>query len=231
MDKTKIAIRIRALLEKTVANGCTESEATMAAEKANQMLQEHNLSLTELEVQSEKIGKRTQKAGNKNIDTLAYSTASRIAELCNCKVWRSGAELIWFGTQTDTEIAKHMSDMFMAIHDIEKRRWKEKNVVGGKSGGHSFTVGMASRLNERLAMMIVANQYENQHVAKAKGTDLVVVKNQLVESAYATLGMKMKRGTSRTGAKSHNGYSAGRAAGDRVNITRGVGGGERRMIA
>lgn len=234
-DKTKIATRIRALLEKTVENGCTEEEAALAAAKANSMLQEYNLNLTELEVQSEKIGKRVQDTRQgkrmKAIHPLAYSIAYRVSELCNCKVWRSGKELIWFGTETDTEIAKHMCDMLVNIHDAEKKKWQKANPGQGKSGGHSFTMGMASRLNERLRAMIADNSFENEEVANRRGTDLVLVKNNRVIEAYKSLGMKLSSGAARASAKNYSGYSAGQAAGSRANISRGVGGSARVAIA
>ena len=50
-DRDAILARIRALLAKTVANGCTEAEAVAAAELAAKLLAKHNLTLDEAELE------------------------------------------------------------------------------------------------------------------------------------------------------------------------------------
>ena len=45
----KLTIRIRALLAKTVDRGCTEAEALAAASKAKALMDEHQVSLTDLD--------------------------------------------------------------------------------------------------------------------------------------------------------------------------------------
>ena len=42
-ERSKIAARIRALLAKTVENGCTEAEALSAAAKVAELLDRHDL--------------------------------------------------------------------------------------------------------------------------------------------------------------------------------------------
>jgi hypothetical protein len=50
MNRTEIAGRIKGLLAKTVDNGCTESEALSAALKARELIEKHQLCLSEVEL-------------------------------------------------------------------------------------------------------------------------------------------------------------------------------------
>lgn len=58
-SRAKILIKLRALLAKTVSNGCTEAEALAAAEKASAIMEEYDLSYTDVEqVRDERYGAR-----------------------------------------------------------------------------------------------------------------------------------------------------------------------------
>lgn len=60
MNRERIAAIIRALLEKTVANGCTEDEAIAAAAKAAEMLAKHNLTVDEVELRANPFARERQ---------------------------------------------------------------------------------------------------------------------------------------------------------------------------
>ena len=60
-DTKRAAIikKIRALLNMSLENGCTENEAIIAAEKADELMLEYNLETKDIEeIESERWGKR-----------------------------------------------------------------------------------------------------------------------------------------------------------------------------
>ena len=51
-ELARVKARIKALTEKTVANGCTEAEAMSAAEMVGRLLERYALSMDEIEVRA-----------------------------------------------------------------------------------------------------------------------------------------------------------------------------------
>jgi hypothetical protein len=54
----KLKLRIQALHAKTIANGCTEDEALSAAAKVAELLDRHDLSLSDLELRASPCERR-----------------------------------------------------------------------------------------------------------------------------------------------------------------------------
>lgn len=71
----------------------------------------------------------------------------------------------------------------------------------------------------------------NAELAARNGTALVVVKSHTVDAAFEALGIKLAKGSGGPKARDHDAYHAGRAAGDRVNLSRPVGGQSQGRIA
>ncbi len=124
------------------------------------------------------------------------------------------------------------------VHDSMNREWKDylpKNPPREGVSRHteywSFMYGMAERINEKLAELMVAREVKTD----STGTDLVVKKMEVVEAGMAEVlpDLKLKptrsRGTMVEGAA----QAAGREAGDRVNLNRPLktGPGSRKAIA
>jgi hypothetical protein len=97
--------------------------------------------------------------------------------------------------------------------------WKLMDGTTKKRACQAFMVGMASRVSQRLNELAA----QRETVAKtASGTALVVIRNQLVDAAFAKLHLNFK-GSSGISIRDSSAYGAGRAAGDRVNFNRPVG--------
>jgi hypothetical protein len=86
----------------------------------------------------------------------------------------------------------------------------------------SFAKGMGHRVSERLKQL----KAERTANVRAKGTELVVVKGQIVDAAFAKLfqGLKWKKGRATRPASIAIAYAAGAEAGNRVDL------GEREQI-
>jgi hypothetical protein len=83
---------------------------------------------------------------------------------------------------------------------------------------------MRSRLRSRLAEIKAERNRSVDAATGRTGRDLVVVKGNEVAVAFRALGMHLTGGGVRRGSiADRDTYDAGKAAGDRVTITTGVG--------
>jgi hypothetical protein len=131
------------------------------------------------------------------------------------------------GLQADAEMARYLYEMITAAIASGWRTWAAGRLVTGKAHAvdnrraiASFRVGMAMRINERLVEMARAL---DSTAKTGSGTALVVVKDAIVNEAYAKLNLHFGRGriagmAVRDGAA----YHAGQVAGDKVNLSRPI---------
>lgn len=85
MNREKIIGRIRALLSKTVHNGCTEDEAISAAAKAAEMLIQYDLTLDDISVKKETVTIES----NIYYTVSIWKVAGAISDLTGCKYWKT----------------------------------------------------------------------------------------------------------------------------------------------
>ena len=88
IEREKIAARIRALLAKTVENGCTEAEALAAAQLAAKLLQQYELTLDEVQLRATPFGRHQAQHVDLIGERLARVGAA-IAYLVGSTCWRS----------------------------------------------------------------------------------------------------------------------------------------------
>jgi hypothetical protein len=221
-DKTKQAriARLRALMQKTTQNGCTEAEAQAAAAMVDKLLGEYEIDLTELEVKSQDIIQLDVECREHEVTTAALD----IANFCDCRVWLSGPSICFLGLELDVEVAEYLTLLFVRAIDRETASTTFMNPAyaalpkpAKREFVHSFQAGMAVRLGERLKEM----KSKRDWTAKGSGTDLVVVKSALVNQAYDGLGLKLGHGRGRA-IKDTAAFAAGRVAGQGVALNAGV---------
>lgn len=222
--------RIKALLAKTVTNGCTEQEAMAAATKAGELMDRYSLSMSDVEIKAEKCATGGFGDMFKPLHDVRYA-ASAIGRFCGCRTWFQGGRIEFFGLPQDIEVAKFLVDLvrnsiesafkvFLKSDErpIDNRTDKK---MCNKIVRRPFMVAMAQRVGVRLNEMSAAREAT---AMTSTGTSLVVVRNAVVNEQYKDLALKLR--AKRSGAvRGHNAvFAAGRKAGDRVNLTTGIGG-------
>jgi len=220
--------RIRALAAKTVENGCTEAEALSAMEMVGKLLNQYNLSMTQVELEAEEYTLHKTDTGRKQRHVV-YFCLNAIAQFTGTKIWfnRSSKSLgySFFGQESDVLMAKYLYELVITAIDSETARFK-KSIVwiesnNRKGASTSFQMGMVTRISQRLKQMAQENSNE---LNKARGNNsLVVLKNQLVENAYnKQVGIKLRNSSATSRTTDGHAYHAGKAAGDKVNLNRPV---------
>lgn len=221
----RLKARIEALRAKTIGNGCTESEAIAAAEKVAELLDRHNLSLSDVEIRSSECDRRTVETSRKTKAPLDYCVAA-IADFCDCKVWRETSpdgerRYVFFGLRHDADAANHLAHMVSSAIASETVRYKltrdYQAVVrrARATATTSFGIGMAMSVSRKLREM---KQARDQKTAAA-GRDLVVVKAAVVDRELERLNMKFRE-PSRSGRRyiSEDAFNAGSVAGENLPL-------------
>lgn len=110
----KLRIRIQGLRAKTTDNGCTEGEALSAAAKVAELLDRHDLSLTDVEIRDAPCERR-EYATHHNKRIPLDDCIGAIADFCDCRVWREKnpagkARYVFFGLRSDIEAAHYLTN-------------------------------------------------------------------------------------------------------------------------
>ena len=111
----KLKLRIQALRAKTIANGCTEDEALSAAAKVAELLDRHDLSLSDVELRASPCERRVFETHRKKRIPLEDCIGA-IAHFCDCRVWREKnaageSSYVFFGLGADVEVAHYLAEL------------------------------------------------------------------------------------------------------------------------
>ena len=241
--------RIHALLQKTVDNGCTKEEAISAAEKAGELMDHYNLSMTDIQIREEKCLTRYIPTGQLNRGGMDDCCIS-LAKFCDLKIWfskgwnhvrdeaRKKSNYGVFGLEADTEMFAYLyavidGAMKRELADFKKsERYTAEHVDGGwrRSMTNGFQKGMASEISSRLRDMKKAREAKVREM-RTTGTDLVVVKMERVNEEFKTSGVRLRANQGRRSYGDGTSRAAGREAGGRVNLGKAVGGGSKGLLS
>ena len=111
----RLKTRIQGLRSKTTDNGCTEAEALLAAAKVAELLDRHDLSLTDVEIRDARCERREYETYRKKRIPLDDCVGA-IANFCDCRVWREKnqageARYVFFGLRSDIEVAHYLTEL------------------------------------------------------------------------------------------------------------------------
>src|SRR6516225_6840700 len=204
--------KIRALLAKTVENGCTELEALAALAKARAMMDAYAVGDDELSLtKEEKAILRREPPDSKDPYRIKQYLATSVAKFCECTVWRDrGGILVFCGLRADAQFATWLLDTLAAFVQNEIVSHLMGSVAEGQHRRRviaSFALGCTERISRRLDEL--CEQSASSATSNAKLDELGIT---LCE----------RRSSASIGDASS--YEAGRAAGNRASFGRPVSG-------
>lgn len=221
---------IRQLQTKTTANGCTEAEALEAARKINELLERYQLAVEDVsEIRDDVYGALKRQYGGGTWRRRTWHETKTawggIAAFTDTKHWTSGADLVFFGSKTDCELAFYLVDLIRATGESEWQAFRGRGEGRtDRRGRASFLAGFSIRIYNRLHELA----RQRRRNVTSTGRDLVVVKDQVVAQKFQSYcvksGLKLVNRSSSSSRRDAECYRAGEAAGSRVNLTTGVGG-------
>ncbi|ALL14175.1 DUF7168 domain-containing protein [Caulobacter henricii] len=225
----RLKIRIQGLRAKTTENGCTESEALSAAAKVAELLDRHDLSLTDVEIRDSPCERREYET-HRNKRIPLDGCVGAIASFCDCRVWREKApagehRFVFFGLSADVEAAHSLTDLvdtavrselgrYKTSADYQKFRHQDRHLVNA-----SFTLGMVTSIAAKLTAMKAQRDQANL----GTGRDLVVLKASVVEAELDRLDLKLRTVRRANRTVSPDAYDAGGAAGASLTLHSTIG--------
>ncbi len=224
----KLRMRIQALRAKTIDNGCTEGEAMAAAAKVAELLDRHDLSLSDIEIREAPCEERAYETHRKKRIPLDDCIGA-IAEFCDCRVWREKnrageGRYVFFGLRSDVEVAHYLTEVidtavrtelgrYKTSSEYQRFRHQERHLANA-----SFALGMVVSIADRLMAMKAARDEVNQ----GTGRGLVVLKAAVVDVELAKLDLKLRTVQRASRMVSPMAYDAGGEAGASLTINPGL---------
>ena len=160
-EKESVLKRIQKLLQMSIENGASENEAMLAAGKAQKLLQEHNLSISDLKDEDQV---EPMDSGDVEVDRDLWKGYIRnaTAKLYFCKTYttmkldkhyRRVKVITFVGRKSNRMVATEMCKYF--INTVDRLAAEEFREVPGSRASinkmsHAFKQGCASRLQRRL---------------------------------------------------------------------------------
>ena len=218
--------RVKKLLALTVDRGATPEEAAAAGAKAQALLFEHNLSMTQ--VDTHEAGTPAEKIENIDVQmdantrtigwkkSLLYSIARH--NFCSGVYTPGTTYMHIIGKRSNVQVVEYLASSIGAEIDRLARSASRSVLTRKASFVSSFCLGATSTIIERLRVQAQASAS-----ASAACTALVVQSkgelDRAVKGFYPRLSYG-RRSSSRVG--SPDGYSAGRSAGSSIGIRTGI---------
>ena len=229
----KLKARIQALRAKTIANGCTEDEALSAAAKVAELLDRHDLSLSDVELKTSPCARKVYETHRKKRIPLDDCIGA-IARFCDCRVWRERtpageASYVFFGLTADVEVAHYLAELIDGAVRAELGRFKTSTEYGRfrhqerHLANASFALGMVASVADRLVAMKASRDQANA----STGRGLVVLKTSVVDAEFDKLDLKLRTARATSRMVSMAAYEAGGAAGETLAINPGIEGARR----
>ena len=231
-DISHVRDRIRKLLAMATHERSNEHEAEVAMKMAEKLMRQHSIDVADLEASTGKVTAYVWATAKIAIGEKAKPMSWRprwigflgmgVGEFCDCKVqWSDdptyGCCIKFMGDEADIEF---VGWLFKKLRDFG---YAESKSVPGVSAQDTFCKAYALRLIDRMKALRAERIAAMKAAVTKTGTALMVIQNKLVlrDAEFGRQGHGRK---SRVKFAS-NGFTQGRAAADKVNFSRPLGGG------
>lgn len=221
-----VKARIRALQRMTIENGCTESEAMVAAAKVQEILLQWGLSLADVE-DIRRRGAWTDEALDGSValrfQEMKFCVVS-LSEFFDCECWGDhGGGVSFLGLKQDVfaamtlfEIVADAMDLKWADYREHKRRlplgWQQDPLQSERIRG-AFLGAMACRISQRLLAA------KAQLRAEVSRNALVLVKKDIIASKMSEMGLELTKGEALVLEEDNHASLAGSFAGASVDLS------------
>jgi hypothetical protein len=228
--KDGLVQKLQALQNMTVANGCTESEALVAAGKAAELLERYGLSMEELKAVApdQLCDQNSVNCGRPRHTHEVQFLAPVIAQFTKTKSWvtrtSSEVQITFFGLKADVQIATYLFNVFRTAMETEwTLYWACHGVeqhVHRRTTRRSFMLGMSKRLRARICQLI---EETKSAPVPSESREIVVLRAEVVEKAFEDLNLRFrKRRQTIPRTFDSKAFAAGQIAGDNVSISSGA---------
>ena len=238
-DINSIIEKIRKLQQHTTANGSSQNEAVISAQKISDLMQTYRIKEDQIDFDNEDINRIFYEFGSK-AHPCRYAWKG-IEAICGVKLYNSSkhttdndynrkrvCSMAICGFHADVEQAKYLMYVIKKAIDSEVERFKRGSLYRQSdrkvSLVNGFAMSMGVEIGNRLQEMAKDNSWKTHQEKKkqniSNGRDLVVVKGQLINTWLKDKGVRLRTSTSSFSNSSGDGL--GRNAGKNVSLNKGV---------
>ena len=229
-EKESILNRIQKLLKMSTENGASENEAMLAADKAQKLLQEHNLSIADIKDDSQA---EPMDSEDVEVDRDLWKGYIRnaTAKLYFCKTYTTmkldthykKVKVITFvGRKSNRMVATEMCKYFInTVNRLADEEFRE--VPGSRASinkmAHAFKQGAASKLSSRLKERYeeIAPEYIPQ--GNPDGLPVLYKNEQMAITKWLEQkGIRLRSAKSSMSIRDRVAYSRGSEKGDGIGI-------------
>jgi Protein of unknown function (DUF2786) len=228
IEREGVLNKIRALLAKTLENGCSEAEAMAALGKAQAMKDAYAVTEAELNLtKEEKAILRREPPGTKDPHLIKWNLVWAVSKFCNCEGWRrrrdDGGGIVFCGLPADAQFATWLLDTLTNFVQAELVNFLMDAAPSNedrREAIRSFVMGCTDRIADRLSKLCE----QSATLATSNAKALVVIKDAAIKAKMNELGIHLGGSSYCCGARDSASYNAGHAAGNRASFGRPVSG-------
>jgi hypothetical protein len=216
--------KIKALLNKTTDNGCTEAEMMAALAMARALMDDYEVTDADLhEAAEDKATISGEEPSARDPLDIKNGLCQAVAAFCDCRAWVDVEAVQFCGLRVDVELAHWLLATLDVFVQDELQRYMIGNLYVGTRRRRivvGFATGCTDRIRERLYALVDA-----AHRAASKNSHaLVVVKTDLIDRAMKDAGIALRDVPNGRRRLDDDGYQDGRDAGERATFGRPVDG-------
>jgi hypothetical protein len=221
MDRSRIISKVAKLLSMAKHSASNEQEAATALRQAEAMMRKHDVRMAELnthaaQAEGDMIKADTDESRNSRwVWNLAWA-ASYLTDVMPTK--RRGV-VQFCGTAHDTEVAGMYFDYLVSVTERLAKKYN-----GNRAQRNAFKMGCAMAISGKTK--VIKREREEDLRKASSGTDLVVVKKDLICKKFGLSYAKARAYTISDGGA----YHAGKRAGSGVSLNTQVSGTKRAGI-
>jgi hypothetical protein len=215
--RRKMLERVKALLAKTMANGCTEGEAMAALGKARELMAAYEFSETDVLPETEKA--QIFSTGQTDPYGIKWKLSHAVGKFTRCRSWRNNINGVTFcGLDSDVAFATWLLDTLQDFVLREVRCYRAELLWDGKRAprimSSSFVRGATGRIEDRLLELTPVEPI---------GKGLVISRNALIDATMSAAGITLRTSRSSRTYINREAFDAGQAAGNAASFGRPVG--------
>mgnify|MGYP003118809890 FL=1 len=229
-EKESVLKRIQKLLKMSTENGASENEAMLAADKAQKLLQEHNLSISDLK-DEDQVEPMDSEDVEVERDLWKGYIRNATAKLYFCKTYttmkldkhyRRVKVITFVGRKSNRMVATEMCKYF--INTVDRLAAEEFREVPGSRASinkmsHAFKQGAAAKLSKRLNDRY--NEIAPEYIPQDNPDGLpILYKNEqmAITKWLAQKGIKLTSTKSSMSIRDRVAYGRGQAKGNGIGI-------------
>lgn len=222
-NRDKMVEKVRALLAKTIDNGCTEDEAMSAFDVASRMMDEYEITEDDLKLEGETaiIGESVVK----DTQAIRWKLCYAVSKFTETYGFGNRYVVKYAGLKSDVDFAIWLTEALAAFVKAELKSYMWANGYQSLQGNmrhkviNSFVIGCCTRINSRLMALVRARKVTEMSNA------LIVSKQGLIDQAIAGCNIKDVEKRGRKNKIIGEAYVAGDKAGNKATFGRPVSGG------